>query len=68
MHMVGSIEDLGDVEIHQASLVSLLQDGPGVLPGSVVVGCHRDDLVLGELLRQVQELLLLFSDGEVETH
>ena len=55
------------MEIHQAGLVGLLQDGPGVLPGSVVVGCHRDDLVLGELLRQVKELLLLRGDVEVET-
>ena len=48
--------------------MGLLQDWPGVLSSSIVVGSHRDDLVLGELLRQVQELLLLFSDGEVETH
>ena len=65
---VGCIENLWDVEIHEAGLVSLLQDRPGVLPGSVVVGRHRDDLVLGELLGQVKELLLLRSDVEVETH
>ena len=62
------MENLGDVEIHEASFVSLLQDRPGVLASSIVVGSHWDDLVLGELLRQVQELLLLFSDSEVETH
>jgi len=59
---------LGDVKIHEAGLVSLLQDWPGVLPGPVVVRSHRDNLVLGELLRQVQELLLLLGDREVETH
>ena len=58
--------NLGDVEIHETSLVSLLEDRPWVLSSSVIVGSNRDDLVLGELLRQVQELLLLFSDGEVE--
>ena len=58
--------NLGDVEIHETSLVSLLEDWPWVLSSSVIVGSDGDDLVLGELLGQVEELLLLFSDGEVE--
>merc|ERR1712083_443228 len=57
---------LGDVEIHETSLVSLLEDWPWVLSSSVIVGSNGDDLVLGELLGQVEELLLLFSDGEVK--
>ena len=54
------------MEIHETSLVSLLEDRPWVLSSSVIVGSNGDDLVLGELLGQVEELLLLFSDGEVE--
>jgi len=60
------ISFLGDVEIHETSLVSFFEDRPWVLSGSVIVGSDGDDLVLGELLGQVEELLLLFSDGEVE--
>ena len=56
------------MKVHEASLVSLLKNGPGILPSSIVVGRHRDDLILGALLRQVEELLLLRSDVEVETH
>merc|ERR1711971_853839 len=48
--------------------LGLPEDRPGVLSSSIVVGSHRDDLVLSELLRQVQVLLLLLGDGEVETH
>ena len=58
--------NLGDVEIHETSLVSLLEDRPWVLSSSVIVGSDGDDLVLGELLRQLEELLLLRSDVEAE--
>lgn len=56
---------LRDVEVHQAGGVGLLQDVPRVLSSLVIMSCIRDDLVLGELLREIQVLLLLSGDGEV---
>merc|ERR1712180_239884 len=59
---------LGNVKVHKTGFVSLLQDWPWVFSGPVIVRGNGDDLVLGELLGEVEELLLLLGDVEVEPH
>ena len=60
--------NLGNVKVHETGFVSLLQDWPWVFSGPVIVRGDGDDLVLGELLGEVEELLLLLGDVEVEPH
>ena len=47
---------LRNVEVHESQLVGLLDDGPGEVAGPVVLGSDGDDLILGEVLGEVQEL------------
>ena len=60
--------NLGNVKVHETGFMSLLQDWPRVFSGPVIVRGNGDDLVLGELLGEVEELLLLLGDVEVEPH
>ena len=64
----GKNVNLGNVKVHETGFVSLLQDWPWVFSGPVIVRGDGDDLVLGELLGEVEELLLLLGDVEVEPH
>lgn len=52
----------GDVAVHQADLPRLLDDGPWVLPGLVVLGSYWDYLLPGELASQVLEGLLFLAE------
>lgn len=54
----------GNVVVHQAQLPGLLDYGPRVLAGLVVLGGYRDDLFPGELPCQLLQLLLLLGEGE----
>ena len=56
----------GNVEVHESDLVGLLHDGPGELAAGVVLGRGGHDDVTGELLGQVNDLLLLGREVEVE--
>ena len=64
----GKNVDLRNVKVHKTGFVSLLQDWPWVFSGPVIVRGDGDDLVLGELLGEVEELLLFLGDVEVEPH
>lgn len=50
-----------DVTIHEADAPCLLDHGPGVLAGLVVLRRHWDDLLLRELAGQVLKGLLLLA-------
>lgn len=52
---------LGDMSIHEAELPGLLDDGPGVLAGLVVVRRLGNDLLFGELAGQLLEGFLLIA-------
>ena len=54
-----------DVSVHQAELVSLLDDGPWELASLIVVGSVGNDLLSGEFLCQINQLLLLLTYVEV---
>src|SRR5581483_4324792 len=55
---------LGDVEVHQAEGVRLLDHVGGVLHPLVVGGLLRPDLVRRELVRELAERLLLVREGK----
>lgn len=53
---------LRDVAVDKANVVGLLDDGPRVLAGLVMVRSNRYDLLLGELSRQLLVLELLLGE------
>jgi hypothetical protein len=63
----GAAERLGNVGVHQAEIPRLAADLARELAVGVVVRRPRDDLLVGELLRQRAQLLLLLGQAEVDT-
>ena len=57
---------LGDVGVHQAHLPGLLDDLLREGAVLVVVPGHRADLLLGEVVRELANVLLLVGEGEVD--
>ena len=59
--------DLGHVQVHDANLVSLLDDLPRVLSRAVVLGRFGDDLFAGKLRRQVEVPNIIGFNSTIHT-
>jgi hypothetical protein len=51
---------LGDVAIHKTQCMSFLDDLPGILASSVVMGCNRNNFLTNKFASSLLELLLFW--------